>query len=87
MKPKLHAGRSAVVERLRSPFINGSVICSFEQGWNEDVHLEVVFGRSGCWFEVRANSNGFIFFRPTPSWLSPGRPTCSIACRKTRLID
>ena len=22
------------------------------------------------------------FFRPTPSWLSPGRSTCSIACRK-----
>ena len=30
---------------------------------------------------------GVFFFRPTPSWLSPGRSTCSIACRKTRLID
>jgi hypothetical protein len=30
---------------------------------------------------------GCVFSRPTPSWLSPGRPTCSIACRKTRLID
>jgi hypothetical protein len=30
---------------------------------------------------------GLLFFRPTPSWLSPGRSTCSIACRKTRLID
>ena len=28
-----------------------------------------------------------IFFRPTPSWLSPGRSTCFIACCKMGLID
>ena len=27
------------------------------------------------------------FFRPTPSWLSPGRSTCFIACCKLGLID
>ena len=27
------------------------------------------------------------FFRPTPSWLSPGRSTCFIACCKMGLID
>ena len=28
-----------------------------------------------------------LFFRPTPSWLSPGRSTCFIACCKMGLID
>ena len=28
-----------------------------------------------------------LFFRPTPSWLSPGRSTCSILCCKLGLID
>ena len=28
-----------------------------------------------------------VFFRPTPSWLSPGRSTCFIACCKLGLID
>jgi hypothetical protein len=27
------------------------------------------------------------FFRRTPSWLSPGRSTCFIACCKIGLID
>ena len=27
------------------------------------------------------------FFRPTPSWRSPGRSTCFIACCKLGLID
>ena len=27
------------------------------------------------------------FFRPTPSWLPPGRSTCSIACCKIGLIS
>ena len=27
------------------------------------------------------------FFRPTPSWLSPGRSTCSIPCCNMGLID
>ena len=38
-------------------------------------------------FKDVPNIFGF-FFRPTPSWLSPGRSTCSIACRKriNRLI-
>ena len=49
-------GSCFVDDFISCSFINGSVIYSFEQGWNEDVHLEVVFGRSGCWFEVRANS-------------------------------
>ena len=29
----------------------------------------------------------FPFFRPTPSWLPPGRSTCFIACCKLGLID
>ena len=29
-----------------------------EQG-HKDVHLEVVYDRSGCWFEVQSNGNGF----------------------------
>ena len=28
-----------------------------------------------------------IFFRPTPSWLPPGRSTCFIVCCKLGLID
>ena len=28
-----------------------------------------------------------LFFRPTPSWLSPSRSTCFIACCKLGLID
>ena len=30
--------------------------------------------------------NRVFFFRPTPSWLPPGRPTRSIACSKLGLI-
>ena len=30
---------------------------------------------------------GWPFFRPTPSWLSPGRSTCFVACCKMGLID
>ena len=35
-----------------------------------------------CWLVF-----SFLFFRPTPSWLSPGRSTCSIPCCNMGLID
>ena len=52
------------------------------------VHLQetAVKKRSNGMRTDRIHSKTF-FFRPTPSWLPPGRPTRSIACCKLGLIS
>ena len=60
---------------------------------SQELDIVTVFGRSFvgiCEFELKTfclEKLEDFFFRPTPSWLSPGRSTCFIACCKMGLID
>ena len=58
------------------------------QAWRPFEHLCLsvfcsnLHGLATLEFETYIESKLFVFFRPTPSWLLPGRPTRSIACCK-----